>query len=162
MIVLYLDIDGVLNSDAWLRRTEVRAADRAYRLAPNDTATRDAYAVAAINPALASGVAHAIREAGAEVWVCSSWRRVFGGEVVARALEVHGIPGARMLPYKLSSTRVHDILAHMRDLPAGTRCVVLDDQVGPRGVPCAVVTPNDGVTADDLAALRAALAGGGA
>lgn len=160
MTVLYIDIDGVLNSDAWLRHPEVRAADRAYRLAPNDTAARDAYAVAAIDPALASGVAHAIREAGAEVWVCSSWRRVFGPEVVARALAAHGITIAGCLPYRFTSTRVQDIRAHMRDLPPGTRCVVLDDQVGPQGMPCAVVTPDDGVTADDLAALRAALAGG--
>lgn len=181
-MTLYLDIDGVLNSDAWLSRPGRTHAVTMYHLQRTEWLRGRRYELSEaetlagcredIEPARAAMVAALVRETSAEVVLCSAWRHVVGLDVCRALLAEHGIPLARatqrprMSDHHLWYRRVRPILLDVAELPAGARWCVLDDEVPLTGVPGVVdidhgrcVTPVDGVTEADLARVRAILRG---
>lgn len=193
MRVLYLDIDGVLNSGAWLSRPERARALWAYSLERTDAlrGRRELLSLAEalagvredIDPARAALVAELVRDTGAEVVLCSTWRITVGIDVCRALLAEHSIPVARATRHPRLSDhhpwyrRVRPILLDVAELPPGARWCVLDDEVpithdwrDSRWDPTAdgvididharCVTPVDGVTEADIERARAILQGG--
>lgn len=143
--VLYLDFDGVLNSDAWFQNHR-----------PSGCLEE------VIDPVLAARVQCIVEATGCRIVVCSTRRLHHGEGRLASALGAFHIPMHGCTPPTHQDRRVEAILAHAAELPPGTRWVVLDDMVGPNHVEGAggyAVTPDDGVTEADAARVIELLTG---
>ncbi|MFZ5890966.1 MAG: HAD domain-containing protein [Myxococcota bacterium] len=119
--LLFLDIDGVLNSGAFLaeRSASVSAAENGFDASVHIDATR----VARLN--------RLVEVSGARVILASTWRMVFGLERTQRSLRAKGFQGAladetvRLLGHP-RHMEIRHYLAQFESLP---NFVVLDDDI---------------------------------
>jgi len=82
MKVLFLDIDGVLNTSEWLK-------DRV-----KGTEDRDAYYLSMIDPAAVGLLNQVLERTGCEVVLSSTWRIAHERPAMQRLLEIKGFNGA--------------------------------------------------------------------
>lgn len=161
--VLYLDVDGVLNDEAWLARPERRAAWDAMPGASCDAC----FAATDIDPARAAIVRRIIEATGCRVVLCSTWQTMPDG-LATQALGAVGIAveGGTLdvYPRRMSDYqwRHRAVAAHVAthaepwcslDDQLDRICHPWDGEPNPR-----CVRPVDGVTETDadlcIAALR--------
>lgn len=162
---LLLDIDGVLNDGATCAAAPPWWGPHLPPEQRVEAARRH------IEPALAAIVRRVVERTGCEVIVCSTWRIMPHGLTLAQLRDVLGgyhIPcrGAtrQPLPSEWGNDRRLAPIRSMIHTDPAARWVVLDDQVLPGALPglaglVAVVTPDDGVTETDAAAVIAAMEG---
>jgi hypothetical protein len=165
--VLYLDFDGVLNDNEWLRCSERWDRIRGLRAASDYEAMCELAPTQDLRPHLAARVRRIVDATGARVVVCSSWRRDMTDDQLRDALARVGLPFDGSTPRQVHKMSVHDgrerdILAHVATLENGARWCVLDDDVEDwPGTPFAgrAVQPVDGVTEEDADRVIAILRG---
>lgn len=114
--ILFLDLDGVVNSlDWWHRRGPRRKLghDPVYEIDPR--------AVARLN--------EIVDRTGADVVISSAWRKLHSLPDIARYLEQRGFRGrvVGVTPTLPFSPRGHEIASWLRDHPYVRRFVILDD-----------------------------------
>lgn len=138
MHVIFLDIDGVLNSEAFLRKRDEQ--HRQCSRAPDACTCYhlenqiDQEALARLNRLVA--------ELAAKIVISSSWRKLLDPPELQRVLKGHGLCGEiigetpdgpndpelrAMLGYTDRIERGHEIDAWLRAHPEVTRFVILDD-----------------------------------
>lgn len=143
--VLLLDIDGVLNSRAWIYG------------ASKSKGSQLEWLRSMIDPELAAKVAALVRDHECSVVVCSSWRIILEPKDLQGLLAEHEIPFHGVTPPS-SRNRTGEIRDFVTQFPPRTNWIVLDDSVpeeafGGRRV----VRPRDGLTDLDIARARAIL-----
>jgi hypothetical protein len=133
--VIFLDIDGVLNSEAHLRRLDEQHRQRGHTdpTRPKECQI-DRDAVARLNRLVA--------ETRAKIVISSSWRKLLDPPELYRVLESHGLvaeivgetPDGHNDPEMLATVghidrifRGHEIDLWLRQHPGVTRFVILDD-----------------------------------
>lgn len=129
MRVVFLDIDGVLNSEPWLARSVEE------RLGPDFDPELDATWIAMLDPEAVARFDRLVAASGAKVVVSSSWRMMLPLADLARFLAIRGFSGeiidatttARGLVADGVTERGHQI-AHWLDANPVTSFVILDDQ----------------------------------
>lgn len=129
MRVVFLDIDGVLNSEPWFARSE------AERLGPDLDPALDTTWIAMLDPDAVARFERLVTTSGAKVVVSSSWRAMVALPDLARFLAVRGFTGeligATTTSYGLVpdgvTERGHQI-AHWLAANPVTSYVILDDQ----------------------------------
>src|SRR5947208_2752737 len=101
MRVLFLDIDGVLNSHAYfLSRTsaaQAAALDDAYRLGNEVPQSTDDHARNMIDPAAVEHLNAIIEASEAKIVVSSSWRIAYSMGEIGRALGSNGFQHRRAI-----------------------------------------------------------------
>lgn len=129
MRVVFLDIDGVLNSEPWFERSE------AERLGPHLDPALDPTWMAMLDPDAVARFERLVTTSGAKVVVSSSWRATVPLPALGRLLAVRGFTGelidATTTSYGLVpdgvTERGHQI-AHWLAANPVTSYVILDDQ----------------------------------
>ena len=139
--VILLDIDGVLNSSAWISRPRGKTLS-----------TKD-YFLGMIDPLLAKGVADLVLETNASVIVCSSWRITLSLEELREILGVFGIPLEGVTPLS-PLRRTEEILHFAEENLMGRPWIVLDDSMEVAAAQENTVRPRDGITRQDLERAR--------
>lgn len=143
--VLLLDIDGVLNSLAWVYG------------APNSKSSTAEWLRGLIDPERAKEVARLVQDYGCSVVVCSSWRLILEPEQLQELLAEHEIPCHGVTPPS-SRNRTGEIRDFVAQFPPRTNWIVIDDSVAEEAFGGRrVVRPRDGVTDSDIARARSIL-----
>lgn len=119
MKVIFLDIDGVLNTDATYKRWWAQHGD------PLGKPLDDLHGL--LEPALCQRIADTARKAEATIVVSSSWRRLFDATELIDFLGEHGIVAAGVTP-TLVSRRGEAAVAWLaaNGIDRGD-CVMVDD-----------------------------------
>ena len=158
--VLYLDIDGVLNDQAWIGSAERLKRLESWALEHNVSRWRAMIEQPAmdIRAEYTVRVKRIVDATGCQVVLCSSWRRLHDFDNLRLLLGAHGIPldGATAR----GPERGPAIARHVRRLPPGSTWCALDDEVSDewaRSVGGRAVQPVDGCTDEDAAAVVAIL-----
>lgn len=138
MKVIFLDFDGVLNSEASFRH-EVRR---------KNSRVSDSLSVVAC-----SNLQYILeQDASVKLIISSTWRKLHTLEELRNILNAYGVNGTRVIattPSVLSGDRAHEINLWLEDNPNVTKFVVLDDDDSvltvkdPRGH-IFMTTPEDG------------------
>lgn len=127
--VIFLDIDGVLNSERWFQRGE------ADRLGPDFDPELDAAWIAMLDPDAVARLDRLVTASGAKVVVSSSWRMMVSLPDLASFLAMRGFTGEIIDATTTSqglapdgvTERGHQI-AHWLAANRVTSFVILDDQ----------------------------------
>lgn len=145
MLVIFLDIDGVLNSEAHLRSLDEqhRQLGHASPTRPKHETTCECYRLECqIDRAAVARLNRLVAETGAKIVVSSSWRKLLDPPELHRVLTSHGLvaeiigetPDGHKDPEMLTTFghierlyRGHEIDLWLRQHPEVERFVILDD-----------------------------------
>lgn len=145
MHVIFLDIDGVLNSEAHLRRLDEQHRQRGHTdpTRPKHETTCECYRLECqIDRDAVARLNRLVAETRAKIVVSSSWRKLLDPLELHRVLESHGLvaeivgetPDGHNDPAMLTTFghidrifRGHEIDLWLRQHPEVTRFVILDD-----------------------------------
>jgi hypothetical protein len=116
MKVIFLDFDGVLNSEASFRMEIRRKNNRV-----SDT----------LNPVACSNLQYILeQDSSVKIVISSTWRKIHTMMELQNILGAYGVEAARVIgktPSVFSGARGHEINLWLEDNPNVTKFVVLDD-----------------------------------
>jgi HAD domain in Swiss Army Knife RNA repair proteins len=149
--IVFLDIDGVLNSAQWYAQAGSRGEK-----GPSGTSTERELLERSIDPACVKRLNLLLQRTGAAVIVSSSWRKKHGLSEIVSIMEARGFCGEVIGTTSSGDgtlSRGGEITTWLKkNLPLGAAYVVVDDEVE-TGLPAevVVVTSNDtGLTDEDV------------
>jgi len=125
--ILFLDMDGVLNSHAYMVKR--KRADPNHELRPWDRNDPRCWAEM-VDPEAVMRLNQILDRAGAKVVISSSWRYAHHYTVMQRILDIAGFTGEVIdeTPNELHApARAHEISAWLQANPGTKRFVILDD-----------------------------------
>lgn len=131
--VVFLDIDGVLNSHTFFRSRVTPEQAAEMRAGPVVLRGDDEQARAMIDPAAVEHLNTLIEKSGAEIVISSTWRHAFTMGIIRRALHANGFRHNRSIigqtpSYGRGGDRGHEIQQWLDEAnPAPDRFVILDD-----------------------------------
>jgi HAD domain in Swiss Army Knife RNA repair proteins len=149
--IVFLDIDGVLNSKQWYGRATSRQEER--RSQPS---TDQSLLERSIDPACIQRLNRLLQLTGAVVIVSSSWRKKLHVSEIVSIIEARGFCGEVIgaTPSDCGTlSRGEEITNWLKEnVPRGVAYVVLDDEVGTGlAIELVVVTSRDtGLTDEDV------------
>lgn len=131
MKILFLDFDGVLNSDDYFEASGFTPEDiqkAADKLDPEPSQILELRKLA-IDSEAVQRVNRIIEATGAQVVLSTNWARQVPVPELRELLEARGFEGVILgrTPRKLSSMRVHEIQLWLRDHPEVTHFCILED-----------------------------------
>ena len=149
--IVFMDIDGVLNSEKWYAQAASRKEDR-----NSESSTQQSLLERSIDPACIQRLNRLLQRTGAAVIVSSSWRKEHPLSEIVRIMEARGFCGAVIGATPSDDgtlSRGEEITRWLKmNVPRGVAYVAVDDEVEtglPPGV--VVVTSRDtGLTDEDV------------
>ena len=149
--IVFLDIDGVLNSTRWYAQL---ASDR-----PRDAATGESEILAGlIDPACVACLNRLLEQTGASVVVSSSWRKTHALDEIAMMLSARGFRGQIIgaTPSNETMSRGLEIAAWLTEHTDNNLAyVVLDDENAEGLLPEAVICTSEETGLTDVEVLQA-------
>ena len=117
--ILFLDIDGVLNTDSHMKENWAGRQVPDYSIYIQSELVGQLNRVMELVPDL-------------EIVIHSSWGRILDRKTITAALKKKGFAYARSIygltPKKMSSEKVHELSAWLADHQSATEWLILDDQ----------------------------------
>jgi hypothetical protein len=148
--ILYLDIDNVLNDDAWIFSDErdSRQKELFHEAKRSGKSARLATAALDLLPQYTQYIRKMVSTTSCSIVVCSAWRKMFSLEELNELFIPHGFQAIRCTPrlrIPAKDTRIHAILEDVRIHNPSDWCV-LDNEVCPYDVHGHGVFIDDGIT----------------
>lgn len=127
--IIFLDIDGVLNSDAFLREAATKDGGRIVLASGYYSETSDWDPRTHIDPARVARLNQILARTGAKVVVSSSWRTDFSLNELSGFLGHHGFVGelVDVTPQLFNRERFVEIKRWLSNQANPPRFVILDD-----------------------------------